>query len=279
MKRLANILVGGLLLASTLASADPITINNAFYFRENRGVNDIGVTAGDRLVYGVNAVTPNGNDGTTATREFVALPPAANNPAVLPFNPSTDRPNQFSGSIAYTAARAASDMLLTFTNGIDTASATIDAVGTAGLMPLATNLGVTGLGTALTFHWTDPSFAAVALAGLAIERKQIFLYDLAAGGDRIFSMFLAADATSFLMPDTFSGGLSLELDHQYAFGIRIEDLRDDPTLSGGAARLSSSQTYYTFTTVPVPEPEIYAMMGMGLGLLGWFSRRRRQHSA
>ena len=108
MKRLANILVGGLLLASTLASADPITINNAFYFRENRGVNDIGVTAGDRLVYGVNAVTPNGNDGTTATREFVALPPAANNPAVLPFNPSTDRPNQFSGSIAYTAARAAS---------------------------------------------------------------------------------------------------------------------------------------------------------------------------
>jgi len=30
---------------------------------------------------------------------------------------------------------------------------------------------------------------------------------------------------------------------------------------------------------PIPEPEIYAMMGVGLGLMGWVSRRRKQHAA
>jgi hypothetical protein len=210
---LSGLLAAGLLLSSVLASAAPITVENAFYFRENRGVNDVGQGAGDRLVFGATSVVPNGDNGTTATRRFGggAIQP-------LPFNPSTVNPNQFSNSIAYNTGAANAQLNLTFTNGLDTTLASVSAVGGIGLMPLAFDLGVSGTGTALTLNWTDP----VIPTGLALERAQ------------------------------------------NAFAIRLEDLRDgvDPTL-GGPARLSSSQTYFSFmTSAPVSEPGIHALMAV-----------------
>jgi hypothetical protein len=266
------LLGAGLLLNSVVASADPITVDNAFYFRENRGANDVGQPAGNRLIFGAGSVVPNGDGGTTATRAF-----GGGGAFSLPFNPRTVNLNQFSGSTDYTSGRAALPVNLVFTNGADTTSVSVGAIGTIGLMPLAFDLSVSGLGLDLTFHWTVP----VIPAGLTLERAQILVYDLetfnaAGNADTIYNPFLSSPTdTSFAMPDTFSGGLSLQWDHHYAFGIRLEDLREgvDQTL-GGPARLSSSQAYYSFTT-PIPEPEIYAMLGIGLGLLGWVGRRKK----
>jgi hypothetical protein len=172
-------------------------------------------------------------------------------------------------------------MNLTFANGSDTTFASVASIGTIGLMPLAFDLGVSGLGLALTFHWTDP----VVPAGLALERAQIRLYDLGSinatgNADVIHTAFLSSPTdASYALPTTFSSGLGLQWDHQYAFGIRLEDLREgvDPT-RGGPARLSSSQAYYSFTT-PIPEPEIYVMMMAGLGLVGFMARRKRKLQA
>jgi hypothetical protein len=273
---LSCVLVAGLLLVSAVASADPVTVNSAFYFRENRGANDIGQALGNRLIFGAGSVVPNGDNGTTATRRF-----GAGIEINLPFNPSSVNPNQFSGSTDYTLERAQALMNLTFTNGTDTTLASVAPIGTIGLMPLAFDLGVSGLGLALTFHWTDP----VIPAGLALERAQIRLYDLenpnaTGNSDLIHTAFLSSPTdTSYALPVTFSSGLSLQWDHHYAFGIRLEDLREgvDPTL-GGPARLSSSQAYYSFTT-PIPEPEIYAMMMAGLGLLGFVAKRKKRQAS
>jgi len=51
--------------------------------------------------------------------------------------------------------------------------------------------------------------------------------------------------------------------------------------SAGAATLGDWDDYVVGVnfTPAVPEPEIYAMMGLGLGLMGWVSRRRKQHAA
>jgi len=273
-KYLAGLLAAGLLLNGVLASAAPITVENAFYFRENRGANDVGATAGDRLVFGAGSVVPNAAGGTVATRAFGSGAPVA-----LPPNGSTVNPNQFSGSTNYTLARALAPINLIFTNGLDTTSVSLGAIGNIGLMPLAFDLGVSGTGTALTFNWTDP----VIPAGLALERAQIRLYDLdnidAQGdADLIHSAFLTSSTdTSYALPALLSTGLSLQFEHHYAFGIRLEDLRDgvDPTLAG-PARLSSSQAYFSFmTSAPVSEPGIHALMAFGLAMIGWVGRRKK----
>ena len=73
------------------------------------------------------------------------------------------------------------------------------------------------------------------------------------------------------------GSLRL-LRQSVTFGIRLEDLRDgvDPTLGLGApARLSSSQTYFSFmTSAPVSESGIHALMALGLVMIGWVGRRK-----
>ncbi|MEO8441484.1 MAG: hypothetical protein ABI547_03290, partial [Betaproteobacteria bacterium] len=172
---LVCMLAVGLLFDAGVTSAATPVVTDPFYFRENRGSGVVGldvllgITFGDRLIYGANSVVPNGTAGTTATRAF-----GVNQPFLLNFNPRTNNPNQFSGSIDYTAGRAAQAMNMVFTNGTDTTSVSVNPVGTIGLMPLATFLSVSGTGTGLTFHWTDP----VIPAGLTLERAQVNVYDL-----------------------------------------------------------------------------------------------------
>jgi hypothetical protein len=281
---LACMLAAGLLFEIGVASAaDPITASNAFYYRENRGVNDVGQTAGDRISYGAN-VLPNGASGTTATKTFTnpAATPLGTTP--LSFGPNTVSPNQFAGSQVYDANRAGG-ITFDFVNpGYDSLSITFGALGDIGLMPLALNLGVTGSGTNLTFNWDLPDLTGT---GLTLDREQIRVYDLAGVNDAIFSQNLPGSATSF---EAIANGLNLQLGRQYAFGIRLENLRTqspsdfctgsiDACSSNAALRLSSSQAFYSFTTAPIPEPEIYAMLGLGLGLLGWVGRRKKLKEA
>jgi len=275
-----GVLAAGLFLDVSLALAATVTVTNPFYFRENRGANDVGQTPSglpsDRLVYGAGSVVPNGDAGTTGTRAF-----GANAPTTLQFNPRTVNPDQFSGSVAYSSVLAALPVNLVFTNGADTTAVSVAAVGDIGQMPLAFNLSVSGIGTNLTLHWTDP----VIPSGLTLERGQIEIFDVenfnaAGNANLLFQSFLSSPTdTSFALPGSFSS--SLLLGHHYAFGIRLEDLRSgvDPTL-GGPARLSSSQAYLDFTpTAAVPEPETYAMLLAGLGLMGFVARRRKQNAA
>jgi len=274
-----GVLAAGLFLDVSLALAAPVTVTSPFYFRENRGANDLGQTPSglpsDRLVYGA-FVVPNGDAGTTGTRAF-----GANAPASVPFNPRDINPNQFSGSVAYTSALAALPLTLVFNNGANQSAVAFPALGDIGQMPLAFNLSVSGIGTNLTFHWVDP----VIPAGLTLERGQITVFDVEdfnaeGNANAIFQSFLSSPTdTSFALPGSFSS--SLLLGHHYAFGIRLEDLRSgvDPTL-GGPPRLSSSQAYLDFTpTAAVPEPETYAMLLAGLGLLGFVARRRKLNAA
>jgi hypothetical protein len=277
---LVCVLATGLCLDVSLALAAAVTVTNPFYFRENRGANDVGQTPSglpsDRLVYGAGSVVPNGDAGTTGTRAF-----GANAPAPLPFNDRDVNPNQFSGSVGYTSALAALPVNLVFTNGANTTAVSVAAVGDIGQMPLPFNLSVSGIGTNLTFHWADP----VIPSGLTLERGQIEIFDVedfnASGNANVlFQSFLSSPSdTSFAVPGSFSSGLLVG--HHYAFGIRLEDLRSgvDPSL-GGPARLSSSQAYLDFTpTAAVPEPETYAMLLAGLGLMGLVVRRKRKQPA
>src|SRR6185436_3820375 len=123
-----GVLAAGLFLDVSLALAATVTVTNPFYFRENRGANDVGQTPSglpsDRLVYGAGSVVPNGDAGTTGTRAF-----GANAPASLPFNPRTVNPNQFSGSVAYTSALAALPLTLVFNNGANQSAVAFPALG------------------------------------------------------------------------------------------------------------------------------------------------------
>ena len=256
---LVTILMSAIGFASNSALADPIAVTDAFYFREFRSANDTGGinNIGDRLVYGANSVVPNGDAGTTATRAF-----GANAPVSLQFNPRSVNPNQFSASINYTLTRALLPANLVFMNGADTTSVTVAPVGNIGRMPFARALSMNGTGTALTLNWTDPT-PSVIPPGVTIERTQVRVFDLqhfnsAGNADVIHTASLSSPTgTSYTLPATFNSGLSLQLGHSYAVGIRLEDLRDGVT-DGAAALLSSSEAYFNFTpTNATLPPNLY----------------------
>lgn len=261
----------GLLLEVGVACAAPVVTTGEFYFRENRGVNGVGLQMGDRLIYGANTVVPNGNSGTTATRAF-----GGGGTANLPFNPRTTTPNQFSGSADYTPARALLPVNMVFRNGPDSTPVSVAAIGDVALMPLAFNLGVAGAGTNLVFSWNLP----VIPAGLTLDRSQFIVYDredfnVAANANMLFAAELPSPtATSFVLPMAFSQGLILG--HSYTFGIRLENLRASAIPEAGApARRSSSQAFFDFVpTAAIPIPGSHALMLAGLLIVCSFARRK-----
>jgi hypothetical protein len=101
MRQLVRTIVLGLcsLLALGLSDvgATDITISGQFNFRDNRGPNPVGVTPGDRDLFGASSITPSGA-GTTvvATQGAVTLN--------VPFLPFTILPNSYSTSRPFDAA-------------------------------------------------------------------------------------------------------------------------------------------------------------------------------
>lgn len=228
--------------ASAASWATPITVDNIFNFLDSRSANSAGWTAGERITFGANDVTPNGADGTTGT----ATQTATSITKQLPWRPFTIFPNQFSNSVYYAADRESS-WDLTFSNGDDeTQVSTLDLAGVTPI-PFVRNMSLTNAsGNALTptFNWTLPTDTS------SFDHTQIRIYDLdnrlpvSNQADQIFQEFLSKDQTEFTLPDGY-----LSDEGNYSVSIQLEKLREEGIPQEQNRLLSRSRAFFDFTTI------------------------------
>jgi hypothetical protein len=227
-------------------AADPLHIvdDRVFQVRAYDGPNNVGVAAGDNILTGawlspvagtvltISQVSSNGSiysgSGTATWGPFELQP--LNSPA-LPF--------EFSATYAYGPA-AASGLLGPWTfSAVNPGSANTPfqfqspSIANASLMALATNVRLSSAGGAYTVSWSNPtpaSFIDIHLHDLSLPREYFgqspdqyigfapIVHEESSkqpGADTS----LPGTATSFVIPTTFSSGLTFDPSHRYAVSI------------------------------------------------------------
>jgi len=227
-------------------SADPITVNRPYHFRDNRSANSVGLRPGDFLTFGAYEVIPNGNNGTTgvATQGSVDVP--------LSFDPFSLLPNNFATGVTYNS-NLTGQWNLKFTNGPDTTSVLTPSVGDAPMLPFASSVAISGSGLTPTFSWTLPS-------EFTPDGVRIQIWDLQSGPvgtsrlvDVIHAQNFQGNPGSFTVPSTFLSGKTLEQGHRYSFDISPALTRGGP-LGDNATLLSRSRSFFDFEPLEPDAP-------------------------
>ena len=236
------ILVTGVFCITDFVGADPITVQRAFHFRDNRSANTAIWGFGDNLTYGAHYVVPNGDGGTTgsATQGSVRTP--------LVFEPFSTAPNQFDYSIPYYPSLTGV-WTLTFTNGSNTESVQTPAVGNAPQLPFAASVAISGSGSEPTFTWTFPE--SYEPDGIRIQ-----IWDLqnrlpSGIADVIHVATLAGTRRTYTVTSPLSTGQTLQEGHLYSLEITFALTHGGKPLGDNATLLSRSRSFFDF--VPLPE--------------------------
>ncbi len=196
----------------TPVDASPITIvaNTVNNFRDTRGVNDVGIPAGDRNQFGANIIPATGSTITAVQGGFTAGPDVCAPLAVNANFCATDR--------SFSLSRLGS-WGLTFRNGGDNAvivTPTLDGAQTP--VPFPQNVTITR-----TDH---PTISFTIPAGFTADALRVIIFDKSVTlpngvKDVIFSQAVSASATSFTIPST----VTLRVGNPYAINFQVIDLR------------------------------------------------------
>jgi len=236
------------------APGEPIA-GTAGLWRDFRGVNNIGLVAGDRLEYRVD-IEGGALGGTIAAqyRNTAGNLVFTSNGATC--GPTSANPNQCGASLAFNPSRIAGTWTASVMNPTGTYSVALPSLVSlsAAPMPLVTDVRVTGTGSAPTFSWTLPTGAPVDQVTVTVYDNNVRRADRAQLSDAIFVQSLGASATSFTMPASFGSGLSLMQGGDYAFSINIRDTRNNLPGGGAANILNQSRSFFGFTPLTVSVP-------------------------
>jgi PEP-CTERM motif len=126
------------------------------------------------------------------------------------------------------------------------------------LLPFASDVQASDHGATPTITWSLPN-----LSGFDVDRVRLRAID-ATSGLQIFQAFLAADATSFTLPE----GVLLA-GHSYYYRVILEDLNN-----GLIENRSNAFSAAATTVMTVPEPETLGLISIAL-LAGALGIRRR----
>jgi hypothetical protein len=135
--------VSALLIASFQVAAEPVTITTPFLNYENRAINSLGFTPGQFLRFGANSVVPNGTNGTTGLATTTNLSTGLTVSRTINYAPSPIIPNFFSRNIAIDP-NLLGPWTLTFTNGVDSSSATVSLPAGASVAPFVNSITLSG---------------------------------------------------------------------------------------------------------------------------------------
>ena len=236
--------------------ATPITIvaNTVNNFRDTRGVNDVGIGAGDRNQFGADIIpsagsTLTGVQGAFTTGAVVCAPLAVNQ-------------NFCANAPAFSASRLGS-WSLTFQNGSNTAViATPTLAGAETAVPFPQNVTIT--------RSDHPTISFTIPAGFTPDALRVLIYDKSVTlpngvKDVIFSQAVSASATSFTIPST----VTLTLGNPYTIGFQLIDLRPGFTeanflaSNNNAMILRRSSSFFAFQILGGGAPPVVELPTVG----------------
>ena len=243
---LAAAVVAIALLGVSAAWAAPVVINTPFMNLEHRAVNSLGFGAGTFLRIGANAVTPNGNNGTTGLGTTTDLVTGAAVSRSILFNPGPSIPNFFSRYMADDRALYG-PWTLTFRNGSDSASAVVDLADNAQQAPFVNSITLSGTSANPTFTWTPPSGATVNGYRVNIFDKSLVT---ATNNGQVASRNLQPTTTAFTVQasDFTVPGYGFDFGRNYSIEISLIQTKDGSSTNLGNANLQAiARVYADFT--------------------------------
>lgn len=225
------------------AAAAPIALQSVFAFRDIRSNNALGITAGDRLSYGVWA-TPNPStfdNGTTVTAFQAGV---TRNVTYLD---SPASPNEYFDSIPYSPSLVGSWQMTIANPGSGNSQLVVQTPtvlrpdgSIAGSPGFLQDMTMSGSGTNLTFTFHAPP-------GSQHDRVTVRIFDKAPhvnGAPQLIHVNynLPANATSYTIPAVLNAaGHTLQLDRPYVVSIELDERRADGSL------LAKSRSIFEFT--------------------------------
>ena len=259
MVRLPLIVMGsvGLTLSVlTPLNAAPISVNQSTvnHFRDSRGVNDVGIGAGERDQFGAD-ITPSlgstitGVQGGFSTGAVMCAPLAVNQ-------------NFCSTSPAFNSSRLGA-FTVTFTNGADTSTVTTPTLaGAENPVPFPQNVTIT--------RSDHPTISFTIPAGFTPDALRVNIFDknvtLANGQkDIIFTQAVSASATSFTIPSS----VTLKPGNPYVINFQVIDLRPGFTeanflaSNNNAMILRRSSSFFDFQLLADGSPPVVELPTVG----------------
>ena len=255
MRRLIVAVLACVTVAFWLAPGEALAliISNPRHFTDNRGPNPLGITTGNRQLFGAD-ITPlvplvmaTATQGSTVNLNFIG---------------QTIFPNLFLRNIPFNSSLTGS-WQINATDGTTTAApVSTRALFNPQIIPLVQNVQIVGAGVTPTITWTLPN-----LIGFDIDQIRVRVQDAITRDQFFQSGILPTTTTSFTIP---SGVLSVG--RPVAFRI----LLNDRISSGQFAGLDNRSTTFSQVFNPVPEPGTLLLLGSGVVGMGAAARKRKR---
>lgn len=239
--------------AAPTAGAAPIALadNTLNMFRDTRGANDVGSAAGDRIQFGADIV--GGSAGVLLGASYPNAAPFSFNINQFACNPLAVNANFCSRSTLFNLARL-DPWAIRFTRGVDQLEVTGPTLaGAEQAVPFPVSVTLSGSGLTPTVSWQVPgAFAPDGFRINVFDKKKLTTNGTP---DVVHSVAIAAGATSYTLPSTFSSGLALVTGGNYTINLQLIETRGHVPFSNNNAQiLRRSNSYFGFTPLTGPNP-------------------------
>lgn len=234
-------------------AAVPIALvgNTLNMFRDTRGANDVGSVAGDRIQFGADIV--GGSAGVSLGASYPAAAPFSFNVSQFACNPLAVNTNFCSRTAPFSLARL-DPWTIRFTRGADQLEVTGPTLaGAEQAVPFPVSVTLSGSGLTPTVSWQVPgAFAPDGFRINVFDKKRLTTNGTP---DIVHSVAIAASATSYTLPPTFSSGLALVAGGNYTINLQLIETRGHVPFSNNNAQiLRRSNSYFAFTPLTGGNP-------------------------
>ncbi|MDN3918880.1 PEPxxWA-CTERM sorting domain-containing protein [Roseateles violae] len=235
------------LAAPALAEPPQLVPGSVNMFRDWRGANSVGLTAGDRLQYGANIVGGSSDVSISATAAtgFVS--------AAAPCSPLAVSPNFCANATGYNANRL-QPWTLHFSRDGETTNVTGPSMVGVQRVPFPTSVTMSGTGLTPTISWQVPGGFVPDGFRIQIFDKSLFRDN--GVNDIIYAASLPSTASSFSLP----GNIGLSGSGKYAINFQLITTRSHIAFTGSNAEIfSRSNSWFDFTPLSGDAPSDIAL--------------------
>lgn len=257
------LLVGGALLMPLAGAAQPISLvgGTLNMFRDSRGANDVRAVSGDRFQFGADVV--GGSTGVSLGATYSG--PGGTTVAQSACGALSVNLNFCSRTALFNADRL-QPWTLRFTRGADKLEVLGPSLlGAESPVPFPVSVTLAGSGLTPTVSWVVPgAFAPDGFRINVFDKNRV----LPNGGiDIVHSVAIAANATSYALPATFSSGLSLVEGGNYTINLQLIETRGHVAFNNNNAQiLRRSNSYFAFTPLSGSNPPAVALPTVNNGV-------------